>query len=82
MGPTTLYINNHAADLLARNLVNHSATKHIDMHYHYIHECITDGSVALHFIGSNNMAADILTKPLGWTKHDHFCLMLGMEFLE
>ena len=30
-GPTILHIDNHAADLLARNPVNHAATKHIDI---------------------------------------------------
>ena len=30
-GPTPLHIDNRAADLLARNPVNHSATKHIDV---------------------------------------------------
>ena len=38
-GPMTLYIDNHAADLLVRNPVNHSATKHIDVHYHFIPPC-------------------------------------------
>ena len=30
-GPTTLYIDNQAADLLAHNPVNHTATKRIDV---------------------------------------------------
>ena len=81
-GPTTLYINNQAADLLARNPMNHSATKHIDVHYHYIRECIHDSLISLQLIGSNDMAADIMTKSLAWIKHDRFCLMMGMEFLE
>ena len=81
-GPTTLYIDNRAADLLARNPVNHAATKHIDVRYHFIRECIADGSVNLSLIGSNDMMADIMTKSLVWTKHDRFCLMLGMESIE
>ena len=82
IGPTTLYIDNCAADLLACNPINHSATKHIEVCYHYICECVADGQVALHLIGTNNMATDILTKPLAWIKHNQFCLMLGIEFLE
>ena len=34
--PTLLHINNRAADLFAHNPVNHTATKHIDVHYHFI----------------------------------------------
>ena len=62
--------------------MNHSATKHIDVRYHYIRECIHDGSISLQLIGSNDMAVDIMTKSLTWIKHDCFCLMMGMEFLE
>ena len=81
-GPTTLFIDNRAANLLARNPVNHSATKHIDVRYHFICDCIADGSINLSLIGSNDMTADILTKSLARPKHDRFCLMLGMEFME
>ena len=62
VGPTTLYIDNWAADLLARNPVNHSAMKHIDVHYHYIQECIHDGSISLQLIGSNVLCIGILCK--------------------
>ena len=78
-GPTRLYIDNRATDLLARNPVNHAAMKHIDVRYHFIRECIADGNVDLQLIGTNDMAADILTKALAVTKHEHFCQMLGME---
>ena len=81
-GPTTLYIDNRAADLLARNPVNHAATKHVDVRYHFIRECIADGAVGLSLIGSNDMAADILTKSLKGVKHERFCLMMGMETIE
>ena len=80
--PTSLHIDNHAADLLARNPINHAAMKHIDVRYHYIQECIQDGSISLKLIGTKDMAADILTKSLARTKHDQFCQMIGMETME
>ena len=80
--PTTLYIDNRAADLLVHNPINHAATKHIDVRYHFIRECISDKSVRLSLIGSNNMTADVLTKSLQSMKHERFCLMLGMETME
>src|SRR5260370_37364659 len=80
--PTILHIDNRATDLLARNLVNHAATKHIDVHYHFIRECITDKSVDLSLIGTNDMAADLITKSLARIKHKHFCCMLGMETMD
>ncbi len=81
-GPTVLHIDNCAADLLARNPVNHAVTKHIDIRYHYIRECIMDRSVVLKLIGTNDMAANVLTKLVVHTKHECFCLMLGMETLD
>ena len=74
-----LYIDNHAADLLARNPVNHAAMKHIDIQYHFIRECIADGSVDFQLIGMNDMTANVLTKALAVTKHKRFCQMLRME---
>ena len=77
--PTRMFIDDWAVDLLTRNPVNHAATKHIDIRYHFIWECIEDGSVNLKLIRTNDMATDILTKALVVTKHKHFCQMLGME---
>ena len=61
---TPLHIDNRAADLLARNLVNHAATKHIDVRYHFIRECISDSSIDLRLIGTNDMVADLLPSRL------------------
>ena len=79
---TVLYIDNCAADLLAWNPVNHSVTKHIEVRYHYIRECIQDGSITLKLISTKDMAADVLTKSLDRLKHDCFCQMFGMEVME
>src|SRR5260370_24245492 len=46
--------------------------KHIDMRYHFIRECITDGSIDLKLIGTNDMAADVLMKVPAVNKHEHF----------
>ena len=80
--PTILHIDNRAADLLAWNPVNHTVTKHIDICYHFIQECIADKSIDLSLIGTNDMAADLLTKSLAHVKHKHFCRMLGMETMD
>ena len=76
---TTLYIDNRTADLLTQNPVNHSVTKHIEVQYHFIWECIQDGSIVLKLIGMKDMAANVLTKALSHLKYDCFCQMLGME---
>jgi len=45
--PTTLFIDNCSAQLLAKNPVNHNKTKHINVQHHFIWECIEDGSITL-----------------------------------
>ncbi len=80
-GSTRLYIDNCATDLLARNPINHAATKHVDVRYHFIRECITNGTINLKLIGMNDMVVDILTKALAVTKHEHFCQMLRIEMM-
>src|SRR5258708_9349748 len=44
------------------------------MHY-VLHETLYS---YLKLIGTNDMAADVLTKLLASTKHERFCLMLGL----
>ena len=80
--PMPLHIDNRAVDLLAQNPVNHAAMKHIDMQYHFIQECISNGSIDLRLIGTNDMVANLLTKSLAHIKHKRFCCMLGMETID
>ncbi|XP_074341959.1 secreted RxLR effector protein 161-like [Apium graveolens] len=39
-GPVVIYIDNRSAIDLARNPVFHGCSKHIDVHYHFIRECV------------------------------------------
>ena len=40
--PTTLYIDNQSAIVLAKNPVSHARAKHIDIHHHFIREAIQE----------------------------------------
>jgi hypothetical protein len=48
---------------------HHERTKHVDVYYHYIKDCIKEGYFSLQYVCTHNMAADGLTKPLD--KHAH-----------
>ncbi len=80
--PTTLFINNHGAQLLAKNPMNHNKTKHIDVCHHFIWECIENGSIVLQSVMSANNITDICTKPLGKVKFSLLCSMLGVVHLD
>ena len=77
--PTTLFIDNHSAQLLARNPVNHNNMKHINVWHHFIRECVTDGSIILQSVASAENGANICTKPLGRGKfsllHSMLCIV-------
>jgi hypothetical protein len=59
-----LYIDNKSALALAKNPVLHDHSKHIDIRFHYIQDCINNGVLETDFIRTNDLLADLLTKPL------------------
>ena len=64
-GPITLLMDSKSAICLANNPMYHKRSKHIDIKYHWIREKVgEDGVVQLIHVGTNDMVADILTKPL------------------
>jgi len=69
-GATSLKIDNEFAIALSKNPVFHDRSKHIDVRYHFIRECVEDGRVKTESIGTADQLADILTKALG---REQFC---------
>ena len=63
--PTTFFIDNKSAISLCKNPVLHDRSKHIDLRYHFIRDCVEKGMVVVEFIGTGEQKADILTKALG-----------------
>ena len=57
-------MNSKSAIELSKNPVYHERSKHIDIRYHYIRECVTDGIAEVDNISTDRQLADILTKPL------------------
>ncbi len=59
-----LLCDNTSAINIAKNLVQHSRTKHIDICYHFLRDHIEKGDVELAFVDTQLQLADIFTKPL------------------
>ena len=55
MKPMLLYCDNQSAITLAKNNQYHACTKHTDIHYHFIHETVTHGTVKIHYCPTNQM---------------------------
>jgi hypothetical protein len=65
-----LRIDSQSAIQLSKNPVFHDRSKHIDVRYHFIRECIEENRVTVESIGTIDQLADILTKALG---RERFC---------
>jgi len=81
LAPTPICGDNQGSIFIRSNPVQEQWTKHIDIHYHYIHECIKDGKVSVYFIPGSENLADMFTKNLGAIDFLHFRKHLGIKFL-
>ena len=61
-----------------KNNVKHSRTKHIDVRHHFIRDACSSKHVTLDHVPAASQIADVLTKPLGPTKHAEALKMLKL----
>ena len=54
-----LKVDNKSALALAKNLVFHERNKHISIKYHFIRDCLEDGSIKASHIATTDQLADI-----------------------
>jgi methyl coenzyme M reductase subunit D len=66
-----LLCDNESAVKVANNHVQHSRTKHIDIHHHFLRDHVAKGDIILG-VRSEDQLADIFTKPLDKTR---FCML-------
>jgi len=67
-----IYGDNQGSLALAKNPEYHARTKHIDIQYHFIRECVENGKIAIEYIPTEDMLADGMTKALARDRH---CLL-------
>lgn len=72
IGPTEIWCDNKETISMTKNPAFRSKTKHIDIHYHFIHDLVTGGIISLKFCGKNDQVVDVLTKSIPRNKHDFF----------
>lgn len=77
--PTVLHCDNAAAEKLITNPVFHRRTKHIDTKFHFTREQVKDGKIVIKHVSTDDQVADILTKPLSFTKFDFNRKLLNMS---
>lgn len=79
--PQILNTDSLSAMDLSENAVFHGRTKHIEIHHHWIREQVGLGSIKLKHCSSEDMVADMLTKPLHPGPFHFFRKGLGITML-
>ena len=74
----TLMQDNQGAIAMSKNPVKHTRTKHIDIKYHFIREKLLNNEFKVQYCPTNEMIADIMTKPLGTQLFEKFRGMMNM----
>lgn len=69
-GPVAILVDNSSCMAIARNPESHERTKHIDIQTHFIRHHVSNQRVVLVYCPTEEMAADVLTKPLPRVKHE------------
>jgi hypothetical protein len=72
LGPILVYADNQGSIFIGSNPVQEIPTKHVDVKYHYVHECIAVKKIVLYHVPTKDNTADIFTKNLGRLKFEKF----------
>ena len=80
VSPITICGDNQGSIFIGSNPVQEKRTKHIDIRYHYIRECIDDNKVSVVFVPGNDNPADMFTKNLAQILFRKFREHLGLTF--
>ena len=73
-----LHCDSQSAIQLARNLVYHSKTKHVDVKYHFMREMLKDKQIQLVKVHTTENPTDLLTKGLPEESFVHCRKLLGV----
>lgn len=77
---TVVNCDNRSALDLASTTGYHKRTKHIDVRHHFLRQRVENKEIVLNHVGTNDMVADVLTKPLFAERHLKCSRGLGIFF--
>ena len=59
---TIVHFDNQSGIRLSENPVFHDRSKHIDIRYHFLGDCVQRGTIRLEYIQTDEQVADTFTK--------------------
>eukprot|EP00253_Pinus_taeda_P033244 PITA_33244 len=78
LDPTVIYCDNQSCIKLSANPVFHDRSKHIDIRYHHIRDCVQRRIMLLSYTPTEDQDADILTKALTRSKFEYHRGRIGV----
>ncbi|KAK9047931.1 hypothetical protein SSX86_033107 [Deinandra increscens subsp. villosa] len=75
---TPMYADNTSAISITNNPVKHSKTKHIEIRYHFIRDCVEKKLIKLHHVPTENQLADLFTKAFDEARFFYLITAIGM----
>ena len=72
-------VDNQPAIALAKNPILHDRSKHIDVKFHFLRDCVDEGQIVIEFVETGRQLADVLIKPLGRLRFTELKKMIDME---
>ena len=78
-GPTSIMCDNQGCIALAKNPTHQSCTKHIDVQRHFIRSKLENQDICLKYCSTEDMIADVLTKPFAKVRHQTLTRAMGLE---
>ena len=79
LDPTGIYCDNQSCIKLSINPLFHDRSKHIDIQYHHIRDCVQRKIMLLSYIPTEDQDANILTKALTKRKFEYHRDRIGVE---
>lgn len=77
--PIVIYEDNESVRKMIRGASKSNRTKHINVRYHFIRDFINDETISCEYCPTEEMTADLLTKPLKRIKLEKFRNDLGIK---
>ena len=64
-----VYSDSQSVVALSKNPVHHNASKHIEVRYHFVRDCVISGKIGLQKISTTDNVVDGMTKCLSAARH-------------
>lgn len=74
-----MFMDNQSAMRVVKNPEHHGRMKHLDICYYWIRDEVHKGTIEPNYLQTNEMPADLLTKPLAKPQVLKFREMMGMR---